>query len=218
MNADTTPTWPHRLLRAASLVLVGAALLTWLTPLSVAGKNLQPFGCGSPASPMKGQLATLICGDDITGARYTAFGLLVAAALLLVVSELVAPRLAASPTFRGLAAVLPVALPIAALSAAALFSPVGTEGSDGSLIRCGTALEPATDPFVRGTCGHLPERQKTLAFGGVALSVLLVAAGAYVTSGGQRASNDDDDTTEPGVDSDVTGPDPEVHETRRNRL
>ena len=39
-------------------------------PLNVAGKNLQPFGCGSPASPMKGQLADFVCSSDIAGARY----------------------------------------------------------------------------------------------------------------------------------------------------
>lgn len=219
MTTDTAAVWPVRLLRVASLLMLGGALLVWVAPLSVPGKNLQPFGCGSPAAPMKGQLANFICSSDITGARYTAFGLLIAAALLLVVSELVAPRLGGLPALRGLAVVLPVALPVAALSALALFSPVGTEGADGSMIRCGTALEPATDPFVRGTCGHLPERQKTLAFGGVALAALLVAAGAYVTSTGQGSSDDETDhTPDDGVEPDSTGPDPEVRETRRNRL
>lgn len=220
MTTDAAAVWPVRLLRVASLLMLGGAVLVWVAPLSVPGKNLQPFGCGSPASPMKGQLANLICSYDITGARYAAFGLLGAASLLLVMSELVAPRLAGAPALRGLAVVLPIALPVAALSAAALFSPVGTEAADGSLIRCGTALDPSNDPFVRGTCGHLPERQKTLALGGVALSVFLVGAGAYVTSGAQHPRDKDNRTTEPGDQPAVTEPDPdiEVPQTRRSRL
>lgn len=219
MTTDSFASWPPRLLRAAGLVLLGGAVLVWLTPLSVGGKNLQPFGCGSPAAPMQGQLATMMCGDDITGARHVVLALIVAVALLLVVSQLLAPRFVNAPAFRGLAVVLPLALPIAALSAVALFSPVGTEGSDGSLIRCGTALDPVTDPFARGTCGHLPERQKALSFGGIALSALLIGGGAYVTSGKTGRPDDDDLTPVPGDVPRTHGPAPEaeVRESRRNR-
>lgn len=205
---DTVPEWPTRVLRVASLLLLGGALLAWLAPLSVPSKNLQPFGCGSPSSPMKGDLAKLICNDDITEARYIAFALLISAAALLVMSELVAPRFASRPAFRGFAGTATLALPIMAVSAMMLVSPVGGEGSDGSLIRCGTALKPVKDPFVRGLCGHLPERQKVLAFGGVALSLMFLAAGTYVTAGKVTPGGDDD--TDGGDDTDGDdGPGPE---------
>lgn len=231
MSSNDSPDWPARLLRAGSLLALAVAVVAWLAPTSVPGKNLQPFGCGSPATPSKGSLAKAICGDDLTGARYVALALLVVAALLLVASELVAPRLGSHRAFRGLSVVLPFVLPIAAVSVAALFIPVGTEGADGALIRCGTPLDPERDPFVRGTCGYLPERQKVLAFGGLGLSLLVAVSGAYVASGGSRRTHEGDsgvDTqntpgdnevdfeSSPG-ESPVRDPDLDHYETRGNR-
>ncbi|EAP99251.1 hypothetical protein JNB_03745 [Janibacter sp. HTCC2649] len=241
MNATSAgPAWPIRLLRASSVLLLAGALIVWFTPINVPGKNLQPFGCGSPASPVKSKLAELICQSDLAGTRLTIFALLASAAVLLLISEQVARLVWDRAWFRGVAAILPLAVPLAALSVAALFSPVGTEGADGSLIRCGTAVRPSADPFVRGTCGQLPERQRTLAFGGAALSILLIAAAGYV--GTKPVPRDHDDESgdavedlpgdEPGGSDEVAhdgfdhegthevGPDsdPPIIETRRSRL
>ncbi|WP_353953643.1 hypothetical protein V6K52_09610 [Knoellia sp. S7-12] len=218
-SVETTPAWPIRLLRVATLLLFGGALLVWLVPMSVPVKNLQPFGCGSPSAPMPGNLAKAICSDDVSEARYFAYALLAAAALLLLLSELIVPWLSDLAAVRGLAVVAPLALPLTALSFAALFTPVGTEASDGALIRCGTALNPTTEPFMRGTCGLLPERQKTLAIGGMTLSVLLLAGGCYVASGRPKREEadrlTDDDATGDAVVSVEDGT--QTHETRRHR-
>ncbi len=183
----TTPTspphWLNRLLRvgAAALALVAVAL--WVTPQNARGRNLLPVGCGSPASPDTARLTDFICRDHLSSAKWWAVALLASAALLLLLSEVVLPRVAARPWLTGASAAAVVGVPAFALAAASLFTTIADEGADGTLVRCGTAFAPSNDAISRALCADLPARQKSLSLFGMGLSALTVLGGAHVARG-----------------------------------
>ena len=65
----------QRLLRVVAVLLLGGAILTWVTPVNVLGTNLVPFGCGSPASPSGGELGEFVCSARLTQSKLLAVAL-----------------------------------------------------------------------------------------------------------------------------------------------
>lgn len=180
MTHEGQPHWSVRVLRIAAGLLAAVAALVWLTPVSAIGTNLVPFGCGSPAAPAEGQLASYVCKKDLDGARLTSLAFLVSAAIVLCVGEVLLPRVRTRPRLLGMALAAPVAVPLFVTSVFNAFAVVGTVAADGTLIRCGTAFSPATDSISVGLCGHLPDEQRVLSIGGAALGLALIAGAAYV--------------------------------------
>lgn len=188
--------WVVRLLRLGALLLAGAALATWVTPVNVPGRDLVPVGCGAPSSPSLEPLTDFVCGDHVANAKSTTLALLLAAAVLLVIGELVLPRVPLTGWVLTVAAVAVVVVPLLALSVTVLFSTVAQTSADGNLIRCGTPLSPATDAISRSICGQLAARDKTLGLAGVALSVVALVGAAYVGRGrGDRDTRRPDDVS-----------------------
>jgi hypothetical protein len=169
-------------------VLASSAAL-WLVPISVPGKNFQPFGCGSPAAAMNGRLAALVCGDALSEHRVAAAALLCAAIGLLAVSEVLLPRLAgiAMALWAGVASI--AAFPLLAVSVAGLLAPLTGYGADGTQFRCGSALAPVLDPFARGVCGQLPETRKAASITVMVVALMLMGAAAYVGGAAGQASD-----------------------------
>lgn len=192
----------QRLLRVVAVLLLGGAILTWVTPVNVLGTNLVPFGCGSPASPSGGELGEFVCSARLTQSKLLAVALALAAGAVVAVSELLVPRLrrARAGLAAGLGLASVVALPVLVLSVVALFAPVAGTAADGTLIRCGTALEPARDELSARVCGMLADEQKSLAIGGIGLSLLALAGGAYV--GGAVRQGRVDGEADPAVTKD----------------
>lgn len=87
----------RRLFRVVSGLLTVAAVVRWLTPLNVPSANLQPYGCGSPASPTPGSLSDLVCHESLGVARGWVLGLIIAAILALALGEFVARPLSGRP-------------------------------------------------------------------------------------------------------------------------
>ena len=173
--------WHHRYLRAATALVALLALALWLRPLNVVGQNLVPFGCGSAASIVGGELAAYVCAAEVRGARVTVGCLLVAAAVLLVISELVLPQTRVDGWVRGVALMVPLALPLLAFSVAALITTVAAVAADGTLIQCGTAVAPATDDIAAAMCADLPEQRRADGIAGALSALALLMSGAYVT-------------------------------------
>lgn len=182
MTHDGIPVWPARYLRVSAALLLAGALLVWVTPVNVPGTNLVPFGCGSPADPVGGDLARFVCKRSLADIKTLALVLLLAAGALLLMSEVVTPRWGGEKWLLGLALTAPVALPLLAWSLASLFLVVGAVAADGSLIRCGTAIAPATDSISVGLCGQLTDRRLSLGLGGALLGAGAVAGAVYVSS------------------------------------
>lgn len=180
---DSFPEWITRLLRIAAAVLIGVAVTVWVTPVNTPGRNLVPVGCGSPASPKTDALSEFVCRDLVGEAKGIAVALAVAAALLLLLSETIVPRLGERRWLRGVALAAVVATPVFALSAASLAATVASTGADGTLIRCGTPLAPATDQISKLLCGQLAASEKSLAFAGMGLALLAVVGGGYIANG-----------------------------------
>lgn len=197
---DSPPQWIIRLLRVAGALLIGAALVVWITSVNALGRNLVPVGCGSPATPDVEPLADFVCRDHIAGAKATAVALAVAAAVLLLLSEVALPRMGRLPWAKGVALAAIVALPVLALSASPLFTKVAASGADGTLIRCGTPLSPSTDQISKSLCGELASRQKSISLAGVGLSLLALAGGGYVAMATRPEDVFGDDTTEDEAD------------------
>jgi hypothetical protein len=165
----------QRLTRVVAVALLAAGVFVWLRPVDVPGQNFQPFGCGTPASPMAGQLAEAVCADALAGWRILALCLVVAAAVVLAVGEVVVPRAGAWSAAAGVGAVLGV--PLLALAAWRVTAPVTAYGADGGRAGCGTPLHPTTDPLAAGICASLP--QEALSGGvGLALAGLIAVLGA----------------------------------------
>ncbi|MFW5474268.1 hypothetical protein ACOCJ5_13250 [Knoellia sp. CPCC 206450] len=207
MNASDSPqVWVLRLLRVAAAALLGSAILVWVTPVNSLGQNLVPVGCGSPATPVTDELADFVCRDFVGGAKVVAVALAVAAGLLLLLSELVLPRLRGAAWLPGTALAAVVAVPVLTLAVGSLFATVAGSGADGTLIRCGTPIAPATDVISTSLCGQLAEREKTLAIGAVGLALLAMIGAGYVSSAvGPRRPTTDDPTTD---DPTTQGPEP----------
>ncbi|GGB67650.1 hypothetical protein N798_14515 [Knoellia flava TL1] len=195
MNPSDSPqVWVLRLVRVAAAALLGAAILVWVTPVNSLGRNLVPVGCGSPATPTTDELADFVCRDFIGGAKVVAVCLAVAAGVLLLLSELVLPRLRGAAWLPGTAIAALVAVPAITLAVGSLFAIIAGSGADGTLIRCGTPLAPANDVISKSLCGQLADRDKTLAIGVMALSVLAMVGAGYVSAAiGPRRSRTEDD-------------------------
>lgn len=174
-------TWYRRYLRTATALVTLLAILLWLRPLNVLGQNLMPFGCGSAASIVGGELAAYVCTAEIQAARITVACLILAAATLLVIGELVLPRSGVSGWFRGVVLMVPLALPLLAFSISALISTVSAVAADGTLIQCGTALAPARDDIAVALCADLPEQRRAEGTAGTVGAVALLLSGAYMT-------------------------------------
>ena len=184
MTTHTSPPqWLGRLLRVGSVALALVAVALWVTPQNARGRNLIPVGCGSPATPDTARLTDFICRDHLSTTRFWVVALLVSAALLLLLSEVVLPRVAARPWLTGASTAAVLGVPAFALAAVSLFTSIADEGSDGTLVRCGTAIAPANDAISRALCADRPARQKSLALFGMGLSTLTVLGAAHVARG-----------------------------------
>lgn len=172
----------ERLLRMCAALLAVAAATSWVTPRNVPGKNFVPFGCGAPASPKAGALADFVCSDALARARGLALGLLLSAAVILLISEFLVPRFWGRPWARGISIAAPVAVPLAALSTVRLFQIVASVGADGTLIRCGTPAAPAVDAISELVCGDLAAKERYLSLGGLALAVVLLVGAIYAAA------------------------------------
>lgn len=210
-SADANPLWVIRFLRIAAALLAGAAIVLWVTPVNAPGRNLVPVGCGSPASPVTDRLSNYVCRDLVNGVRGETLALLVAAALLLLVSEVVLPRHHIRRWVTGAALGLVVALPCFTIALAALFATVAASGADGTLIRCGTPIAPATDAISSKLCGQLPGRTKALSLGVMGLSLLGTVGAGYVASAvrprDRRESDTDDEQPKPPTFADIAASD-----------
>lgn len=201
--AEAAPRREHlvRVFRTAAVLSALAATVVWLRPVNVPGSNLQPFGCGTPASPATGELEALVCTASVGAMRGVAAGLLVTALALLLVGE-ITPRIARIPT-GWLWALLP-ALPMLILSVTVLFTPLVAHGADGAKFVCGSAAAPAADPIVSGQCGELAAARRVTATGGIAAALLVLAGTAYVLRA-PAAARDSDSEAE-GQDEDTRDP------------
>lgn len=178
----------QRLLRVVALLLVVGAVLTWVTPTNVAGTNLVPYGCGSPASPIGGELAGFVCDARLLNAKLLALALLLGAAAVAALGELGMPLAEryAKNRAAGLGVAGAVALPVLVLAVVVLFMPIADTASNGALLRCGTAVAPARDSISTGLCGETAAERKSLAVGAIVLSLLVMAGGAYVGGPGRH--------------------------------
>lgn len=177
------PAWTMRYLRVGAALVLGLGLLLWVAPVNVSGRNLVPFGCGSPSSPASGQLAAYVCRTQLNNTKAIVVALLVAGGILLILSEFALVRWGENVTLRGVALAAPIAVLALAVSIAALFTVVGSAGADGTLIRCGTAVAPARDTISTGLCGDLTLRRQAMAMGGVMFGLGLLLAGPYLYGG-----------------------------------
>lgn len=175
------PPWFVRLGRSGAAVLLGLAILIWVTPVNVRSRSGFLFGCGSPADPRGGgDLVVLVCGTQLGTVRAASVALLGAAAVVLLLSEFVAPRRPSAPWIAGLVAVSPLAMPLMIVGVMSLFVPVGGTSPTGEPFRCGIAAAPATDEMSRLVCGQLAQTRLALGLGAVALGAGLLAGGVYV--------------------------------------
>ena len=193
----------RRLFRLVSGLLTIAAVVRWLTPVNVPAANLQPYACGSPASPTPGSLSELVCKDSLGAARGWVLGLIVAAIVVLAIGEFAARLLAGRPW---LVAALAIAAPIAILAIVALFLPVLAFGADGTRYACGSAVSPVTDPFFKGLCASLPETRKALSLGWLLGAAALVAGGAYLDGAGRREIAEEIDEEKAAENPEVSAP------------
>lgn len=203
MSQQPGPVWAVRYLRVVGGLLLALALLAWSTPVNVLGTNLIPFGCGSPAAPTSGELATFVCTNELNHVKTVALVLLLAGGLVLFLSEVVISRWGGAAWTLGLTVAAPFALPLLGWSVASLFTVLGATAADGTLIRCGTAVAPATDAISTSLCGQLVDRRVSLGVGGALLSVAALAGAAYVGhgtglhQGRDRGAGDPTATVEP---------------------
>lgn len=181
-STDPSTAWVVRLLRVGAAALAGAALVVWVTPVNAAGRNLMPVGCGSPASPRLDKLTDFVCSDFISGAKVLSLSLAVGAAVLVLIADAVLPRLGRHGWALGAALAGVVAVPVMAVAVGSLFTTVAGSGADGTLLRCGTPMFPATDRISSALCGQATDRRKALDLGAVALAALVVVGGGYVSS------------------------------------
>jgi hypothetical protein len=172
--------WPVRLTRLVATLLFLAGLVAWLRPVNVPGRNFQPFGCGTAASPMAGQLAETVCHDAVSSARVLALCLVAGAALLLAIGELLLPRLGAWASRVAVAS--SASVPLLALGTARLLAPVTAYGADGTNVPCGTAIAPTTNALAQGICATLPQAYLVDASSLVGAAVL-IAVGVLVVAG-----------------------------------
>ena len=167
-------------MRLCAAIVAVWAVVSWVTPRNVAGKNGVPFACGSPSSPRAGDLPRYICSNSLSDARALAFGLALAAGLMLLVSAAVLPRIREHRPLLGLATAGGMALPLMSTSLIFMLSPVGTYLDDGNPVRCGTPFEPSRDSVSRGLCGDLSDGRRGLLLGVMTSSLVLTAGGYYV--------------------------------------
>lgn len=172
--------WPVRLTRVVATAMLLAGLVAWLRPVNVPGRNFQPFGCGTAASPMPGQLAETVCRDAISTSRVLALCLVAGAALLLAVGELLLARVGEWGSRVAVAAA--AAVPVLAVGVARLLAPVTAYGADGTNVPCGTPLSPTTNPLAKGICATLP--QAHLVDGATLVgAAVLIAVGVLFVAG-----------------------------------
>lgn len=175
-----SPLWMTRYLRVGAAFLASLALMVWVTPVNVPATNWVPFGCGSPAAPASGALAEYVCSSDLANTKTLALVLLVAAGVMLLMSEVAATRWGRDGWFMGVALVAPLAVPVVAWSVASLFLVVGSVAADGTLIRCGTSVAQAADPISVRLCGQLADRRLNLSLGGMLVGVGALLGAGYV--------------------------------------
>lgn len=170
--------WPVRLTRVVATAMLLAGLVAWLRPVNVPGRNFQPFGCGTAASPMAGQLAETVCHDAISSARVLALSLVAGAALLLAVGELLLARV--GPWASRVAVAAAAAVPVLAVGVARLLAPVTAYGADGTNVPCGTPLSPTTNPLAKGICATLPQAHLVDAASLLGAAVLIAVGVLFV--------------------------------------
>lgn len=180
MRMNDRPSWPTRYLRVAAGLTVAVAILLWITPVNVPGRNLVPFGCGSPSDPAEGELARFVCTNELDNLTAFAVALLIVAGVQLLMGEVAVTRWRVDRKLLASIIVAPVVLPLFAWSVVSMFLVVGAVAADGTLIRCGTAIAPAADTISVGLCGQLPERRLHLGLGGALLAVGILAGARYV--------------------------------------
>lgn len=170
--------WPVRLTRVVATVMFLGGLVAWLRPVNVPGRNFQPFGCGTAASPMPGQLAETVCHDAVSSARMLALALVAGSAVLLAVGELLLSRIGGWGSRVAVAA--SAALPVLALGVGRLLAPVTAYGADGTNVPCGSPLAPTTNPLAQGICATLPQAHLVDAATLIGASVILAAGILFV--------------------------------------
>lgn len=207
-RSEAGPPWFVRLARVGAAALAGIAIVVWVTPVNVRSQS-GFFGCGSPADPRGGgDLVDLVCKTDLDAARLTAVTVLIAAAVVLFLSEFVVPRFAARTWLVGVIVISPLALGLVAISVARLLTTVGGVNPTGSPFRCGTPLQPATDAISNLVCGQLAQTRLSVGVGGLLLGIGLLAGGAYVA---HRRTTPDAATT-PMPDAAAQPASPEVQQ------
>ena len=179
--------WLTRACRVVAVLLIGSAIAVWLQPITVPGKNLQPFGCGAPASPNDGALGKLVCTTDWDRVRLLVLALLVAGILVLAMGEVLVERLHPRGFQRGLVVGALVAVPAFVLGVVGLFTPVVLHLADGTVLRCGTPVAPSPDATMRALCGQAAD---TSLYGAVAvagLAAIVVLGTGYVFAAARTA-------------------------------
>lgn len=171
----------RRYLRGAAVLIVMSAATIWLQPITVPGSDQARVACGSPASPIGGELVTLLCATDLGNRRIMVGALMLAAAMTLMLGEWTRSWWTVRPWMRGVLLALPIGLSLATLSAGSVFMAVGAVHPDGSRIHCGTLRAPHADDEVQSLCSALQEERRVQAIGGSMVGVGLLVVGAYVT-------------------------------------
>jgi len=176
--------WFVRIARSGAALLAGLAVLTWVTPVNVRSKSGFWFGCGSPADPRGGgSLVDLVCRVDLGAARATSVSLLLAGGLLLLLSEVVVPRLTTLTWLPAVLSVGPLALPLITVGIVSLFVPLGGTSPQGEPFRCGIAAAPPSDEISVLVCGQYAQARLAVGLGAVLLGLGLLATAVYVARG-----------------------------------
>lgn len=173
--------WIVRYLRAATGVWLVIAIVYWLRPINISARDLTPFGCGSVASPVAGELVEYACSLPLQRVRLTVLALFVATALLLVLAETVRSRPAFGTWLLGLGVAAPLGVPVVSLSCVRIVHQVSASTADGTVIGCGSALQAASDQISSALCAQLVETQRVESLGGIAVGLALLLGGAYMT-------------------------------------
>ena len=172
--------WLIRACRVVAVLLIGSAVAVWLRPITVPGNNLQPFGCGAPASPNGDALAEPVCSTDRARVRWLVLALLLAGILVLTIGEVVVGRLRPRGFERGLAVEALVGVPVFVLGVVAVFAPVVVHGANGTVLRCASPAAPTSEEAMRALCGQATVTALDEAVADAALAAVIVLGVGYV--------------------------------------